>query len=111
VAAALVASLAVDTDASHTHTYLVEHYWPDATADAFRDAADRLRAAAQAMALASQPIHFLHSTLVLEDENAFCVFSAASSSLVAEAYRRADVPFERIVDALELDSPNQGGAP
>jgi hypothetical protein len=30
------------------------------------------------------------------------VFAASSSSLVAEAYRRAGVPFERILDALDV---------
>jgi hypothetical protein len=101
----------MDADSGSAHTYLVEHYWPDATTDTFRDASDRLRAAARTMALASQPIRFLHSTLVPEEENAFCVFSATSPALVEEAYRRAGVPFERIVDALELDAPKQGGRP
>ena len=85
------------------HTYLVEHYWPGVTVDAFRRAADRLRAATAAMALDAVPIRFLHSTLVPEDENAFCVFSAASPAVVEEAYGRAGVAFERIVDALELE--------
>jgi uncharacterized protein DUF4242 len=83
-------------------TFVVEHYWPGVTADAFRAAADRVRAATEEMTLAAAPIHFLHSTLVPGDENAFCVFSASSAALVEEAYRRAGVPFERIVDALEV---------
>ena len=82
---------------------MVEHYWPGVTAEAFRAAADRLRAATEEMAGAAVRIHFLHSTLVPEDENAFCVFSAASAELVEEAYRRANVQFERILDALELE--------
>ncbi len=86
-----------------SRTYLVEHYWPGVTADAFREAVERLRAAAEELALAAEPIRFLHSTLVPEDENAFCVFSASSPTLVGEAYRRAGVAFERIVDALELE--------
>ena len=79
--------------------FLVEHYWPGVTAEVFRDAAGRLSAEAGAM----DGITFLHSTLVPADESAFCVFSARSQTLVEEAYRRADVPFERIVDALELE--------
>jgi hypothetical protein len=84
-------------------TLLVEHYWPGVTADAFRDAADRVRASAEAMGQADSAIRFLHSTLVPEDEAAFCVFAADSAALVEEAYRRAGVGFERIVDALELE--------
>lgn len=86
-----------------THTFLVEHYWPGVSVRAFRAAADQVRAAAEEISLANAPIHFLHSTLVPEDENAFCVFSAASAALVEQAYRRAGVGFERIVDALELE--------
>jgi hypothetical protein len=82
-------------------TYLVEHYWPGATAEGFSDAARRIRAAASAMARGGAPIRHLHSTMVPADEAAFCVFAAASAELVEQLYTRADVRFERIVVALE----------
>ena len=85
------------------YTFLVEHYWPGVTVEEFRAAADRVRASAEEMARADARIRFLHSTLVPEDEAAFCVFAAASSGLVEDVYRRAGVRFERIVDALELE--------
>jgi hypothetical protein len=78
--------------------FLVEHYWPGVTEEAFRHAAGLVRASADRL----DGIRFLHSTFVPEDEAAFCVFAASSSSLVAEAYRRAGVPFERILDALDV---------
>lgn len=84
-------------------TFLVEHYWPGVTPEAFRSAAERVRASAAELALGNDRIAFLHSTLVPEDEAAFCVFSAASPELVVEAYRRAGVQFERILDALEME--------
>ena len=84
-------------------TLLVEHYWPGITVEEFRAAADRVRASARDMSRDAPRIGFLHSTMVPEDEAAFCVFAAASSDLVEEAYRRAGVGFERIVDALELE--------
>jgi hypothetical protein len=79
-------------------TFLVEHYWPGVTEDEFRAAAARVRAEAEAIA----DVTFLHVTLVPEDEAAFCVWSAPSAELVEEAYRRAHVRFERILDALEV---------
>jgi hypothetical protein len=82
-------------------TFLVEHYWPGVTAEEFRAAAERVRASAGEMARGDARIEFLHSTLVPEDEAAFCVFAADSPALVEEAYGRAGVAFERIVDALE----------
>jgi hypothetical protein len=84
-------------------TYLVEHYWPGVTVDSFRAAAERVRASAATLAGTGAGIAFLHSTLVPEDEAAFCVFSASSPELVEEAYRRAGVRFERILDAHEVE--------
>lgn len=82
-------------------TFLVEHYWPGVTTEQFGDAADRVRTSADRLAADGEPIRYLHSTLVPEDEAAFCVFEAASKSLVEEAYRRAGVHFERMVAAVE----------
>ena len=81
--------------------FLVEHYWPGVTPETFRDAVEQVRAAAVALAAGRARIRFEHWTLVPEDENAFCVFTADSAAVVEEAYARAGVGFERIVDALE----------
>lgn len=88
-------------------TYVVEHYWPGATAEEFERAAGRVRASAGEMACDGTGIRFLHSTFVPGDEAAYCVLAAASAGLVAEAFRRADVSYERILDALDID----GGSP
>lgn len=84
-----------------SRTFLVEHYWPGVTPETFRDAADRVRAAADELAAGQERIRFEHWTLVPEDENAFCVFTADSAALVEQAYARAGVGFERIADAFE----------
>jgi hypothetical protein len=47
-------------------------------------------------------IRFLHSTFVPDDEAAFCVFDAESPAVVEQAYARAGVPYERVLDALEV---------
>jgi hypothetical protein len=83
-------------------TYVVEHYWPGITADAFRSAVKQVRATARAMARGGAPIRYLHSTLVPADEAAFCVFNATSSELIEHLYTRAGVRFDRIVAALEM---------
>lgn len=86
-------------------TYLVEHYWPGVTPAAFAAAAERVRASAERLAAEGRDVRYLHSTLVPEDEAAFCVLSAASRELVEEAYGRAAVPYERIVEAVETAAP------
>jgi hypothetical protein len=82
--------------------FLVEHYWPGITPDGFAAAAERVRDSAAALASTGRHIRFLHSTLVPEDEAAFCVFDAESPAVVEEAYARAGVPYERLLDALEV---------
>lgn len=93
-----------------TSTFLVEHYWPGVTAETFRAAAARVQVEADTMAADGQEIHFLHSTLVLGDQAAYCVFEAGSSRLVEEAYVRAGVRFERVLDALEVDAAERVAA-
>jgi hypothetical protein len=48
-------------------------------------------------------VRFLHSTLVPEEEAAFCVVEAESASAVEAAYERAGVRFQRIVGAVQLN--------
>jgi hypothetical protein len=83
-------------------TYLVEHYWPGITAERFERAADQVRRSADAMARAGVRIRLLHSTLVPDDDAAFCVFEAESRAVVEEAYSRAGVPYERVLEALQI---------
>jgi hypothetical protein len=83
-------------------TFLVEHYWPGITPDNFEAAAQRVRESAAALASTGRRIRFLHSTLVPDDDAGFCVFDAESPALVEEAYARAGVPYERVLDALEV---------
>lgn len=81
--------------------FLVEHYWPGVTQASFADATERVGAAVQRMAESGSEIRFMHSTLVLEDEAAYCVLTAASAELVERAYEVAGIPFERLVEAVE----------
>ena len=84
-----------------TTTFLVEHYWPGVTEHGFAAAARSLRTAADCIAAEGAALRYLHSTLVPADEAAFCVFEASSRALVEQAYARAGVRFERILDAVE----------
>ena len=83
-------------------TYLVEHYWPGITSEMFREATERVRTTAEAMARGGNAIRCLHSTMVPADEAAYCVLDAASVELIEQLYARAGVRFDRIVAALEL---------
>lgn len=86
---------------SSWNTFLVEHYWPGVTESEFGAAAERVRSSADELAGEGKPVRYLHSTLVPEDEAAFCVLAAESRALVEEAYARAGVTFERVLDAVD----------
>ena len=83
-------------------TFLVEHYWPGVTASAFGAAAERVRTSVEALAGEGKALRYLHSTLVPQDEAGFCVVAAGSRELVEEAYARAGVEFQRIVESVEV---------
>jgi hypothetical protein len=97
----------VGGDAAKAHlgagTFLVEHYWPGVTTGEFATALGRVRASADELAREGVDVRYLHSTLVLEDEAAFCVLAAASREFVERAYARAGVAFERLVEAVDVD--------
>jgi hypothetical protein len=86
--------------ASTAQSFLVEHYGPGITADAFRAAMARVRASAAAMRRDGSPIRCVHATLVPEDEAMLSVIDAASSELVEQLFARAGVRVDRIVKAL-----------
>ena len=100
----------MESERAEPTTFLVEHYWPGVTESGFSAAAESLRSASEAIAATGGKVRYLHSTLVPEDEAAFCVFQAASRTLVEQAYARAGVRFERMLDAVEsgVGSPTKG---
>jgi Nickel responsive protein SCO4226-like len=54
-------------------------------------------------------VRYIGSTLVLQDEACFCEFEASSVTVVTEANRRADLPFDRIVPALLVQPTLRSG--
>jgi hypothetical protein len=96
----------VDEEATTTEswaTYLVEGYRPGVSVDALTQAARRLRAAAEQMAREGEPLRYVRSAIVPEDESCLVFIEAASESLVREAYARACVHFERISTAIPVE--------
>ena len=72
--------------------------------DLFEDASARVRRSVEEIAGEGVRIRFLHSTLVPDEETAFCVFEAESVAAIEDAYARAEVRFERLVDALRVNA-------
>ena len=83
---------------SEVTTYLIEAY---VAGGDIADLRDRARAAAADMRNDGYVIRYVRSTLVRTDETCFHLFEAASQDVVAELARRAEFPYERIVEAEE----------
>jgi hypothetical protein len=77
--------------------YLAECFLPDVQEADLRALDARAEASAVALAATGRRVRYLGSLLLREDEVVLCLF-AGTRDAVDEAARRADVPFERIVE-------------
>ena len=77
-------------------TYLIEAYVAGGDISVLED---RARAAATVMSNEGHAVRYLRSVLVRADETCFHLFEAASPDIVAELARRAELSYERIVEA------------
>ena len=82
----------------HVTTYLIEAY---VAGGEVADVRARARAVAAAMSSEGYVISYLRAVLVRADETCFHLFEATSADAVAELARRADIQYERIVEAEE----------
>jgi hypothetical protein len=88
--------------------YVVERYLPGlARTDLVRSLA-RLEQAARELRNEGTPIRYLGSTIVARDETCTCQFEGSQAAVV-EVNRRADVPFDRILEAVAV-TPAKGGS-
>jgi hypothetical protein len=89
--------------------YVVERYLPGLFRADLLPRLSRLEPVLEELRGEGSVVRYLGSTIVLEDEACFCEFESPSETAVAEANRRADLPFDRIVPAV-LVQPTQRSA-
>ena len=82
--------------------FLVERYVPGLSELDVEAAADRARLVCEQMTAEGTEVRYLGSTFLPEEEACFCRFEAHSAAAVAEANRRAAIPFARIVAARHV---------
>ena len=83
--------------------YVVERYVPGVSRAELERQLERLKHVTR-----GTQVDYLGSTIVPDDEACFCHFDGPSEEAVAEAYRRAGVPFDRIVAAVAIASATEG---
>lgn len=90
--------------------YLAESYWSGLTESRMLQAARRVQEAARDLTSEGTGITCLTTLFIPDDEVLFCLFDAGSVGIVEEAYRRAALPFDRILPVVEFDAFRGGEA-
>jgi hypothetical protein len=78
--------------------FLAECFLPGVDEAAVRDLDERAGRSAAELSAAGDPVRYLGSILMREDEVVLCLF-AGSAAAVRRAAEQAGVPFERILEA------------
>jgi hypothetical protein len=81
-------------------TFLVERYWPGVDLATLKAALPRLEAAAHAMTAAGSRVEHVGSILMPVDEVVFSLIAAGDEALVRQLNERADLPADRIAEAI-----------
>ena len=81
-------------------SYVVEAYVSRLCGDDLAALERRARRGAAAVTRAGQPVRYVRSVFLPEDETCLLFFEAVSAEAVEQATERAEIPFERIVEAL-----------
>ena len=84
--------------------YLVERHLPGIKPDELAAAAARAKATTAEMAAEGMPIRYLRSTFVPGEEKCYCLFEGPTAEAVRQANERAEIPLERITEALHIAS-------
>ncbi|MGH3042341.1 MAG: hypothetical protein ACRDNG_11510 [Gaiellaceae bacterium] len=90
--------------------YLAELYLSKTGSDGLRETAGRARSAAEELTREGIHVRYVRALFLGEDETCFHLYEAATADAVLEATRRAEIPIERLVEAVEI-SPAQTTPP
>lgn len=83
-------------------TFVVERNLPGITPEQLQAAGVRAKTCCEEMASEGTEIMWHRSFFFPRSEKTFCVFEAPTLGLVEEANRRAQIPFERIHESVEM---------
>jgi hypothetical protein len=84
--------------------YIVERYLPGITPEQLTAAAGSAKRTTATMTQEGTPVQYLRSTFIPGEEKCFCLFEGPSAEAVRTANDRAQLPYERIVEAMHLAS-------
>ena len=82
--------------------YMAERHLPGISMDDLAQAQRRAIDTAASMTAEGTSVSYLRSTFVPEDGRCLCLFEAENAADVEALNREAQLPFERVVEALDL---------
>lgn len=82
--------------------YMVERTLTGITMEQLGDAQKRAIETSAVLAEAGKQCRYIRTTFVPGDEKAMCLFEASSAQLVEECNQQAQIPYDRVVEALDL---------
>ena len=82
--------------------FMVERSLPGIALDALAAAQQRAISTAERYASQGTPVRYIRTTFVPKDGCCMCLYEAETAKIVQEVNEAAQIPFERIVPALDL---------
>ncbi len=82
--------------------YMVERTLTGITMEQLGDAQKRAIETSAAFAEEGKQCRYIRTTFVPSEEKCMCLFEASSAQLVEECNQQAQIPYDRVVEALDL---------
>ena len=82
--------------------YMVERNLKGITMDQLGAAQKAAIETSAAFTESGKQVRYIRTTFVPGEERAMCLFEAASAELVEQCNKEAQIPFDRVVEALDL---------
>ena len=82
--------------------YIVERHLPGITVRQLAALQRRVRERSAELTAQGRPVHYSDCLFVPSESRCLCVFDAADASLIREVNDEAQIPYRRILPALEF---------
>jgi hypothetical protein len=82
--------------------YAVERSLPGITMDQLAGAQKAAIKTSEQMTAEGRPVRYIRSTFIPEESRCTCLFEAGDAQAVQDVNDRAQIPYTRVVEALDL---------
>jgi hypothetical protein len=83
-------------------TFVAIRHLPGLSADALKGAGARIKSCEAVMQTEGADVRWLRSFFLAESEQTHCYFEAPTREVVADLNKRAGLPYERLLEAVQM---------